>query len=1018
MSLYDNENDYEEDEDQENDGSEQPSVNNYEKNEEENTPSPSPKKGGINLAKIKADIAQVESRGRYNATSKKSTAAGKYQFIWSQWGKQIAQLTGVKSKQQFLANPQAQEDFMDHYLVNQVLPRVKILRQEGLGNNLSDSDLAKIIHLEGYAGAKRKLASGQLNVASKNNLSPLQYLKRSQSSVIPPVRPPKNADMDYMDMMDDENDANNQKEQMSNVVGSTVYGQAHTPTSEEQQTLLPPNLYYQLKNNRSDKPYADGSWITDGDSPLSKGIGAGAGLLAGFLPPDDSANTGKVNYGSKIGTGALSGASAGAEFGPIGAAAGAVLGGVTGLIGANREQKTLTEAGVKNSRKMSNNINTRATSVDNDPYGLQMAMGSFVYNMGGELDSQPGGTKNSKTKPSNNSTIQVPLKNNTFYNNKKELANMYNQASKNLDGLDKQTMELKGQGLLHPNDLRITPQYSMNGTENNFYRSAGPTAVIPSKPGMNSNPNWRNTPTKMGSNGEYVIDNSPYAFGMGGQFTNPFKFDMGGENEAVSEGENEGANYIDIEKGELRIDPKSGKILQEYSGLNPLSGTKYEKHAKNIDIEPAGNFVKATPGEFIITRKDAKKYKLADKNNDTILKGSIMRNIIANKNKKEEGNYKRGSYIVPKYDMGGNTTSSPTGYPASANTDVPFDFLTNSPLLNSPSVPAPFTYQGWVNHDVMSRVKPVVGDLPAHAPLHPVQGYDPGIMKQLIKQHQNTNFADGGPYLDSSDPELPTVTVNGGKSDRNSYSKSIPVNSIYNPSPNLPIPNVVNGNIPQDNTPLKFKSAPSDSLSFGQIADHISKITPALYNIGQGLYADKEKQIAPEYNPYEGQVIGNMPQNVNFENIRQQYLLNAQGQYNDIDQRSNSSSVGRANKNNVYANTLNQLGNAQFQANQYNNQNASTRAGLYNQLGNQRVNANNIANQYNYRINDDNARNQGAARNSIGTGLSQIIASNLNDKQNALKAQYDQAILNHVYNHLGAVYGLHSNDYVTPFLAQ
>ena len=122
---------------------------------------------------LKEQIASVESQGNYKAGAKNrgtsNTATGKYQFIWSKWGKQIAEVTGVKSRDGFLNNPKAQEQFMDHYISNDLTPKVNILRQEGLGKDFSDEDLAKIIHLEGFGGARQKLKTNTLDKKTGNS---------------------------------------------------------------------------------------------------------------------------------------------------------------------------------------------------------------------------------------------------------------------------------------------------------------------------------------------------------------------------------------------------------------------------------------------------------------------------------------------------------------------------------------------------------------------------------------------------------------------------------------------------------------------------------------------------------------------------------------------------------------------------------------------------------------------------------------------------------------------------------
>lgn len=106
---------------------------------------------------------------------------------------------------------------------------------------------------------------------------------------------------------------------------------------------------------------------------------------------------------------------------------------------------------------------------------------------------------------------------------------------------------------------------------------------------------------------------------------------------------------INIEKGELQINPLTGKVLREYNGINPETGGKYEPHSKGKDTK--NNLVSAEEGTFIITKALAKDYKDAVDNNDKYHKESILSNIRNAKNKKDS-KYKLGSYV--KYATGGD----------------------------------------------------------------------------------------------------------------------------------------------------------------------------------------------------------------------------------------------------------------------------------------------------------------------------------------------------------------------------
>lgn len=106
-------------------------------------------------------------------------------------------------------------------------------------------------------------------------------------------------------------------------------------------------------------------------------------------------------------------------------------------------------------------------------------------------------------------------------------------------------------------------------------------------------------------------------------------------------------NQINIEKGELQIDPQSGKVLREYTGINPETGGLYAPHSKGKDTKH--NIVVADPGTFIITSTKAKLYKDAIDNNDKLLQNTVLQNIKNYKNSKETKNNKfdLGSYVDP-----------------------------------------------------------------------------------------------------------------------------------------------------------------------------------------------------------------------------------------------------------------------------------------------------------------------------------------------------------------------------------
>lgn len=115
-------------------------------------------------------------------------------------------------------------------------------------------------------------------------------------------------------------------------------------------------------------------------------------------------------------------------------------------------------------------------------------------------------------------------------------------------------------------------------------------------------------------------------------------------------------NIINIQKGELLIDPATGKIKQEYNGINPLTGGLFQDHAKK-GKDPIDNFTMADPGLFVITQAKAKSYKQSVDDNDKISQKTILMNI---KNKKIE--LEGGLSQFPKFARGGYIDPSQLGH--------------------------------------------------------------------------------------------------------------------------------------------------------------------------------------------------------------------------------------------------------------------------------------------------------------------------------------------------------------------
>lgn len=274
---------------------------------------------------------------------------------------------------------------------------------------------------------------------------------------------------------------------------------------------------------------------------------------------------------------------------------------------------------------------------------------------------------------------------------------------------------------------------------------------------------------------------------------------------------------INIEAGELQIDPATGKILREFKGINPETGGKYQEHATGRKKDTKDNIVTAEEGTFIITKAKAKEYKDSIDNNDKLHQNAILQNI---RNKKKN--------LTAKFAEGGEID-----YNNLAGISLPF---------SAPSI-----------------------------------GF-------------NTP---------------PTLAV------PNSY---IAPNAVVT-------------------TELSDASKAALRPDYGNILNQGLSLAPSLMNIfGSGTPNHLENVSTPE-NRFRGQTISNMPQDINYSPLFNRVNRDAATAYNQIDNTTSSSAIGRANKANVSANASRGIQDAFFQGEGMNNQIRGQRASMFNQLG-------------------------------------------------------------------------------------
>ena len=118
---------------------------------------------------LKDLISQRESGGDYKALPKKkdgtlaSSAAGKYQFLWNTHKKDIEKLTGIKTKQQFLDTPEAQEKYFEYWDKNTLTPAAKRIKSE-LGVSMPLNSIKMKVHFAGAQGAYDYFKTGKETV--------------------------------------------------------------------------------------------------------------------------------------------------------------------------------------------------------------------------------------------------------------------------------------------------------------------------------------------------------------------------------------------------------------------------------------------------------------------------------------------------------------------------------------------------------------------------------------------------------------------------------------------------------------------------------------------------------------------------------------------------------------------------------------------------------------------------------------------------------------------------------------
>lgn len=134
----------------------------------------------------------------YSYSNDKTGAIGKYYILWGDQAQNIKKITGVKNREDFRNNPDAQEKYFKWYSDNTLKPSVDQLRKVA-GDTYSDDDLSKLSHFYGATGAKRLFDEGKAPKPTTANIPAVT--EQPAPAPQPTIAPPTNADKDNWENM-------------------------------------------------------------------------------------------------------------------------------------------------------------------------------------------------------------------------------------------------------------------------------------------------------------------------------------------------------------------------------------------------------------------------------------------------------------------------------------------------------------------------------------------------------------------------------------------------------------------------------------------------------------------------------------------------------------------------------------------------------------------------------------------------------------------------------------------------
>lgn len=119
--------------------------------------------GTVRSSSGSALSARIAAReGNYGSVSKNSSGTGKYQFLWGTHGGDIQRVTGVKSREEFLRSPEAQERYF-HYWDQKVLDPEADKLLSGIRRyypGITKEQAKMMIHFGGAGNVQKAIQNG------------------------------------------------------------------------------------------------------------------------------------------------------------------------------------------------------------------------------------------------------------------------------------------------------------------------------------------------------------------------------------------------------------------------------------------------------------------------------------------------------------------------------------------------------------------------------------------------------------------------------------------------------------------------------------------------------------------------------------------------------------------------------------------------------------------------------------------------------------------------------------------